>query len=282
MKTIHFFGDSWTRGDGCQFEPGSGIIAPHKKYGPDYSKEYNTFSYPAQFGKLLNNQYNIINTAFSGGSNFQIYRTILAGLKNNNFKKNDIVIVGWSSIIREPLNFLFTLENQDKMWDNHNINYSIKSYTHPKDAFLPSWITQMRDSESKKISKKIYEDFIVDRINLNLLYEICMNYVCNLQILFEEIGVDYIFINTFERIVNEEIFFHSKIKKDKWILFDSTLSDYLCDIEDTIEEFPNGYSLWEDDHIKPGRNLDGPHPNRIGYGHIAELLHKEFLNKNLL
>jgi len=281
MKTIHFFGDSWTRGDGCQFTPGSGIIQPNIKYGPDYSKEYDTFSYPSQLRILLNDTVNISNAAWSGASNFQIYRGVLTKLQNNNFKKNDLAIVAWTSIIREPLNFLFTLEHQDKMWDNHSVNYSIKGHTHPKDVFLPSWIMQMRESNSKKISKKIYEDFIVDRINLNLLYEICMNYVCNLQILFDEIGIDYIFINTFERILSEEILFYNKIKKDKWLLFDSTLSDYLCDIEDTMS-FENGYSLWEDDHIKPGRNLDGPHPNRIGYGHIAELLHMELLKRNFV
>ena len=281
MKTIHFFGDSWTKGDGCQFQPGSGVIPSFTKYGPDYSAEYNTFSYPAKIKMLLDDGINIINNASSGSSNFQIYKSILSTLYNDKFKKNDIAIIAWSSIIREPLNFLFTIQHQDNLWDAHGLNNSIKGHTHPKDTFWPAWIKQLKEPASKKIYEKIYEDYIVDRINLNLLYEICMNYICNLQILFDEIGINYIFINTFERVTSDTISFYDKIDKTKWLLFDSTLSDYLCDIEDTME-FTNGYSLWEDDLIKPGRNCDGPHPNRIGYHHIAELIYKELLNKNLI
>lgn len=281
MKTIHFFGDSWTRGDGCQFTPGSGIIPSHLKYGPDYSLEYSTYSFPAQIKNYLSVNIDISNNGNSGASNYQIYKNILHQVSEDKFKKGDIVIISWTSIIREPLSFLFTKEHNQHAWDSHGLNYSIKGYTNPKDKFIPSWIVQMTESKSKKISKKIYEDFIVDRINLNFLHEICMNYVCNLQILFEEIGIDYLFINTFENIISTEIFFHNKINKNKWLLFDYTLSDYLCDIEEKME-FSNGYSLWEDDLIKPGRNLDGPHPNRIGYKHIAKLISNEIINKKMI
>jgi len=281
MKTIHFFGDSWTRGDGCQFTPGSGTIDSSIKYGPDYSVEYSTFSFPAQIKKYLNNKLDISNNGNSGASNFQIYRSILGELHDNKFKKGDIAIVAWTSVIREPLNFLFTKENENNVWASHGLNYSIKGHNFPKDTFIPSWIAQLKESESKKISKKIYEDYIVDRINFNFLYEICMNYICNLQILFKEIGIDYIFINTFERVVSDEIFFYDKIKQDKWLLFDSTLSDYLCDIEDTLD-FSNGYSVWEDDLVKPGRNLDGPHPNRIGYDYIAKLIYQKIIDKKVI
>jgi hypothetical protein len=281
MKTIHFFGDSWTKGDGCQFVPGSGIIDSKIKYGPDYSAEYNTFSFPSQMKQYLPFDANISNNGSSGSSNFQIYKKILDELYNNKFKSGDIVVVSWTSIVREPLPFLFSREHTNSEWDTHGINYSVKGHIQPQDHFVPSWISMMRESKSKKISKKIYEDFIVDRINLNLLHEICMNYVCNLQILFKEIGIDYLFINTFENIISKEVFFYDKIKKDKWLLFDYTLSDYLCDIEDKME-FSSGYSLWEDDFIKPGRNFDGPHPNRIGYNHIAKLISETIISKKII
>ena len=281
MKTIHFFGDSWTKGDGCQFVPGSGIIDSKIKYGPDYSVEYNTFSFPSQMKQYLPFDANISNNGSSGSSNFQIYKKILDELYNNKFKSGDIVVVSWTSIVREPLPFLFSREHTNSEWDTHGINYSVKGHIQPQDHFVPSWISMMRESKSKKISKKIYEDFIVDRINLNLLHEICMNYVCNLQILFKEILIDYLFINTFENIISKEVFFYDKIKKDKWLLFDYTLSDYLCDIEDKME-FASGYSLWEDDFIKPGRNFDGPHPNRIGYNHIAKLISETIISKKII
>ena len=281
MKTIHFFGDSWTRGDGCQFEPGSGIIQPHIKYGPNYSKEYDTFSFPAQIRTLLNDNVNILNTGWSGASNFDVYKSILHTLRENKFKKNDIAIISWTSILREPVNYMVTPgDNQQHSVNVSGIENSLKGHL-SVNTWIPVSINQMTNPIHKTLFKKIHEDFIVDRLNLNSLYENCMNYICNLQILFEELGVNYIFINTFERAITSEVSFYNKIKQDKWIRFDSTLSDYLCDIEDTMS-FENGYSLWEDDHIKPGRNLDGPHPNRIGYRYIAELLHMELLKRNFI
>ena len=281
MKTIHFFGDSWTRGDGCQFVPGSGIIPSHMKYGPDYSTEYNTFSFPSKVKKYLQNEVDIFNNGSSGSSNFQIYKKILDDLHNNKFKVGDIVVVSWTSILREPLTFMMSPENIEKgLLHISGLENSLNGHL-SINRWVPVSINQMKNDNHKKIFQKIHEDFILDRLNLNLLYENCMNYICNLQILFDEIGVNYIFTNTFERVVSDTISFVHKIKKDKWLLFESTLSDYLCDIEDTME-FSSGYSLWEDDFIKPGRNLDGPHPNRIGYDYIAKLICDTILTKKMI
>lgn len=277
MKTIHFFGDSWTRGDGCQFEPGSGIIPSSIKYPSDRSihlAQLNKFSFPSQVKSMISDDICVLNYGHSGGTNFDIYKEILLKCHNKEFKKNDIAIVSWTSIIREPLNFLATNSP-------NQTNYSIKGYINAENrVFWPSWFTPI-PTELKSLYEKIYKDFIVHRINLNLLYEICMNYICNLQIIFEELDINYLFINTFEIVTSNQILFYDKIKKDKWLMFDSTLSDYLCDIEETMT-FLNGYSLWEDDYIKPGRNRDGPHPNRIGYGHIAKLIYNELINRKLL
>jgi hypothetical protein len=279
MKTIHFFGDSWTKGDGCQFIPGSGIIDSKIKYGPDYSAEYNTFSFPSKVKKYLPFDLNIKNNGSSGSSNFQIYKNILQNLRDNKFNKNDIVIVSWTSIIREPLTFMLSPDNiESGLLHISGLDNSLAGH-HSINKWIPVSINQLKDDTHKKIFQKIHQDFIVDRLNLNLLYENCMNYICNLQILFDEIGVNYIFTNTFERVVTDEIPFYHKIKKNKWLLFESTLSDYLCDIEDKMD-FSSGYSLWEDDFIKPGRNLDGPHPNRIGYDEIAKLFVNKIIEQN--
>ena len=213
MKTIHFFGDSWTRGDGCQFEPGSGIIPSHKKYGPDYSIEYATYSFPAQIKKYLSSDLIIVNNGMSGSSNFQIYKCIIDNLKNNNFKKNDIAIISWTSIIREPLTFMLTPENLEAgLLNIGKIDNSLQGF-HSENKWIPSSINEIKNQSHKQIFEKIHQDFIVDRLNLFLLYENCMNYICNLQILFAEIGVNYLFLNTFEKVLSEEIVFFNKIKK---------------------------------------------------------------------
>lgn len=278
MKAIYCFGDSWTRGDGCQFVPGSGIIPSPIKYPSDknrYSSEFSKFSFPSQLKSMLNDDITVHNCGDSGGSNFNIYRGVLSTLNHNRFNKGDIAIVSWTSIIREPLNFLFAdAPNQT----NNSIKGYINEHNH---KFSPPWLATINNAYPKYVYEELYKDFIVHRINFNFLYEICMNYICNLQIIFEGIGVNYLFINTFEIVTSDKILFYDKIKKDKWLLFDSTLSDYLCDIEETMD-LSKGYTIWEDDMVKPGRNLDGPHPNRIGYGHIAKLVSNELINRKLL
>ena len=281
MRTIHFYGDSWTKGDGCQFEPGSGIIDSSIKFGPDYTKEYGEYSMPAQVKKILNNEFNVINNGNTGSSNFQIYKQILKSLKENNFLKNDIVIVNWTSIIREPFTFMFTPENLNhNPWESHGIENSLRGHF-SEDEFVPYWVESINNNVHKKIFHSILRDFIIDRIDYNLYYQICMNYVCNLQIIFKELEVEFLFINAFENIISENVFFYPKIDKKNWILFGSSLSQYLHDIESTLD-FSVGYTVWEDDFIKPGVGCDGPHPNRIGYNYVADLICKELKNKKII
>lgn len=280
MRTIHFFGDSWTKGDGCQFEPGTGQTPSFIKFGPDYSTEYSKYSFPAQLGTLLDNQFNINNKGATGSSNFQIYKIILQSLEAGEIKKNDIAIVNWTSIVREPLTFLFTIQNRNIEWESHGIDNSLKGYL-GENEWTPSWVNNIENNKLKEIHHKIYKDYIIDRINLNILYEMCMNYICNLQIIFKELGVEFLFVNAFENIISENISFYKKIDKTKWVLFDSTLSEYLHEIENTLD-LSIGYSLWEDDFIKPGIGNDGPHPNRIGYSYISKLILNELKNKNII
>ena len=281
MRTIHFYGDSWTKGDGCQFEPGSGRIESSIKFGPDYTKEYAEYSMPAQVKKLLNNEFNIINNGSSGSSNFQIYGQILKGLSNNTFSKNDIVIVNWTSIIREPFTFMFTPETLNhNPWEGHGIDNSLRGHW-SENEWTPFWITDISNPRMKKIFKSIFEDFIIDRINYDIFYEICMNYVCNLEIIFKELEVNFLFMNAFENIISENVSFYSKINKENWIRFGSSFSEYLHEIESTLD-LSVGYSVWEDDYIKPGVGNDGPHPNRIGYKYIADLICEELKFKKII
>lgn len=281
-KTIHFFGDSWTKGEGCQFEPGRGVIPSSVKFGGiDYSSEFKKHSTPGQIGAIFNDEYRISNRGTSGSSNFQIYREVLKNIgTNNGIKQGELVVVTWSSIVRDPLQFLLLFQDERNFLNSTGIENSIKGFLSP-NTFLPNWLGNSGDEIKRKISRKVYDDYVVDRMNFKLLHEFTMNYICNLQIIFEEIGVEYLFINAFENVLSKDVEFYHKVKKEKWILFDSTLSDYLCDIEENLD-LDKGYSIWEDDFIKPGRNMDGPHPNRIGYGYLAELISKEIIERGLL
>lgn len=266
---IHCFGDSWTEGIGVEWEPGNGAMTIEQRYHSNWKLERCLYSWPGQLQSLLKNKYIVNNFAQAGYSNFQIYETIIKNLENNKIEKNDLVIICFSSIIREPLNFLA----------NGFINYS--NVCHIDNQKYPHWISNIENDKLKKALINNYEEFLVNRINYNFLYEIAMNYVCNLQTIFETLDIKYIFMNAFENIVSDNIFFYNQIKKENWILFNYTLSEYLLK---KSAEIDNGlsYSLWEDDCKDVRKCSDGPHPNRIGYKYIAELVCDEIIKRNIL
>jgi hypothetical protein len=141
------------------------------------------------------------------------------------------------------------------------------------------WIETIDNSNLQSTTNEILKDYIVNRLNYDFLYEITMNYICNLQIYFEKLGIDYIFVNAFENNVSKNVYFYNQIKQNKWILFDYTLQEYLVDKSKDFDK-SKGYSVWEDDWIESvERNEDGPHPNRIGYKMIAELIYEHIKDK---
>lgn len=275
---IHCFGDSWTQGMGVEWEPGKGAIPMSERYLGIWSTERKLYSWPGQLSKLLDETYKVNNYGSSGYSNYRIYKDIFNKLNNKKIIKGDLVIVCFSSIIREPLNFLTTDGN---VYDDHGfINYSNAVHTGPSQEY-PHWITQLKDSKIKKAVTNMYMNFLTDRFNYEHLYEISMNYICNLQVLFESIGIPYLFVNAFENVVSDKISFYNQIKKENWILPNYTLSEYLLDRKGEIDEsLP--YSLWEDDYKNVKKCHDGPHPNRIGYKFISELIYHEIIKRKLI
>jgi lysophospholipase L1-like esterase len=273
---IHCFGDSWTQGIGVEWEPGRGAIPMNERYDLNWDTEKELYSWPGQLSQKLGGKYKVNNFGVAGYSNFEIYKDIFDNLKEKRITKGDLVIVCFSSIIREPLNFL-TTGNGDVYGF---INYSNAVHVAPMQEY-PNWIVQLEDDDIKAAAIDMYMNFLVNRLNYESLYEISMNYICNLQVLFESLGIDYLFVNAFENVISDKISFYEQIKKENWILPNYTLSEYLSDRTDEIDEsLP--YSLWEDDYKNVERCSDGPHPNRIGYGFISELIHSEIVKRKLL
>ena len=272
---IHCFGDSWTQGLGVEWEPGKGVIPMNERYNLNWDTERKLYSWPGQLSKLLGEKYKVNNFGQAGSSNYKIYKDIFNNLKRRQITNGDLVIVCFSSIIREPLNFLTI--SSDSYDDYGFVNYSNAVHTGP-EMELPHWITQLKDNSIKTAVIDMYMDFLVNRFNYEHLYEISMNYVCNLQILFESLGINYLFVNAFENILSDKISFYKQIKKENWILPNYTLSEYLLDRKGEIDEsLP--YSLWEDDCKNVEKCLDGPHPNRIGYRFISELIYSEITKR---
>lgn len=276
---IHCFGDSWTEGIGVELAPGSGKIDAPTRYDKNWDLEKSKYSWPGQIQSLISPTIQVINKGSAGYSNDDTYKEIIESIWRNNIKSGDVVIVGLSSIIRQPLHFLYT---------EHGVNgftsYSNSVFIHYKKGFMNdrlNWIESIKNKKIKDITNDVYTDYIVNRFDYNLLYELNMHYICNLQIYLEKLGVSYIFFNAFENNLSENVKFHNQIKKENWILPDYTIQEYLIN---KSKEFDTnlGYSIWEDDTTIVQKNQDGPHPNRIGYKLIADLIYAELLGRNYL
>jgi lysophospholipase L1-like esterase len=277
---IHCFGDSWIEGIGTEWEPGRGRIPMEDRYNQSWKKIYSKYSWPGQLQEILNQKVN--NYGMAGSSNQDIYSKVIESIWTNKIKKGDFVIVSLSSIIRQPLSFFMVKDdyNNSNLDLNGYINYSYSCLSHYINGFENDihWIDTIKNKKIRNATSKIYKDYLVHRLNYDFLYEISMQYICNLQIYFEELGVDYVFVNAFENNISKKVHFFDQIKQNKWILFDYTLQEYLLDESEDFDT-SKGYSVWEDDMIEVERNQDGPHPNRIGHKMIAELIHKEIKNK---
>jgi hypothetical protein len=270
-KRIFCFGDSWVEGVGTEMAPGSGKISVTDRYRGDYWKStYHIYAWPGQLRSMFDGDVIVNNYGRAGCSNNDIYVDIIKNIWNGIIKNGDFVIVSLSSIIRQNLPFLFV---RDDVYGY--IHYSNSSHLQYKRGFQDDklhWIETIDDTILKKITHDVYMDYIVNRFNYDFLYEISMNYICNLQIYFEKLGINYAFVNAFENNLSKSVSFYGEIKKDKWVLFDYTLQEYLLDKAKDFD-ISNGYSLWEDDTINVEKNQDGPHPNRIGHKMIAELIY---------
>jgi lysophospholipase L1-like esterase len=273
---IHCFGDSWTEGIGVELPPGSGRIDASSRYDKKWDNEKANYSWPGQLQSLISATNTVVNKGFAGASNDEIYKEIIQSIWSNTIKKGDVVIVGLSSIIRQPLHFLYTQYGVDGF-----TSYSNSVFVHYKNGFMNdklNWIESIKNKKIKDITNDVYMDYIVNRFDYDLLYELNMHYICNLQIYLEKLGVSYIFFNAFENNLSKNVKFYNQIRKENWILPDYTIQEYLIDKSQELDT-KLGYSVWEDDTIIVQRNQDGPHPNRIGYKIIADLIYSEIIKK---
>lgn len=271
---IHCFGDSWTDGIGVELEPGSGILDSDQKYNKNWDTEKRKYSWPGYLQSFVGTGIRINNKGCAGYSNDEIYKEIIQSIWNGDLKKGDIVIVAFSSIIRQPLHFLYTQHGVDGFTSYSNAVFMHYKKGHMNDKL--NWIESIENENVKNVTNEVYMDYIVNRFSYELLYELNMHYIANLQIYFENLGIKYVFLNAFEQNLSKDIKFYDQIKLEHWIMPEYSLQEYLVDKSKNFDK-TIGYSLWEDDIIDVQRNQDGPHPNRIGYKLIAELIHSELV-----
>jgi hypothetical protein len=240
---LHAYGDSWTEGQGTTED----------------RNEWKNYSWV----KVVSDKLGIssINNGISGNSNLSIFNKVVDDLIEGKINENDIVVVMWSSSLRDVVPFLPKNE-----W----VSWSVKHLVEYPHKFVESY-----QSENEKYDNFLHSFkklFITDLFNQNYYNIVNQNYIIFLQKMFEFYNIKYVMFDAFESMIID-------IKKDDdktniinekyyWELNKKTIRDLLNNT--------NRPDIWE--HIDDYKERPTQHPNIEGYKIISEVVY-DFLNK---
>ena len=293
------FGDSFTEGEGAWLEKTNSIEKDYESNpseGRRLISEFNfQYSWPTQLAKNLKieESYKIesrkastkfLNAGSCGASNDYIFNDIFKKDALLNFKEGDLVVIMWSSSIRNKLPYF------PKVFQKHSpigLGWSLKEVFSHSDQYLESNIhnfTRRYYNDSKDVNyvedtlkpfmADYFKPFITEVYDDQYYNLINYSYIHFLQSYFKFKGCDYIFIDGFEPMNSFDP--NSKkwsfIDKSKyWEFGKLTAWDHLNIIGGDVFENPDlSFS-------PPGQKC---HPNRHGYKIIADLLY-DFYKKSL-
>jgi lysophospholipase L1-like esterase len=257
---LYCYGDSWTEGVGVNRPVENGIVDLHDK------KIYrNQFSYPKHLSELLSINYE--NRGMSGSSNKEIFDTIVNDVKSNKITEGDLVVVLWSSSLRD--NVPFFPENE---WHSWGLNYIDKEN-------LKHWGVRNKLTNDVTYNKFIYDykiNYVTQLFNQNYYNIVNQNYIIFLQRLFEHYNIIYVMADAFDKMVIDVNADDDKVHHIDtnlyWNFSLKTFKDYLSNLKDN--------SVWEDN--LPFEDKPGKHPSIFGYRKIAEELHRFIHLNNIL
>jgi hypothetical protein len=240
---LHAYGDSWTEGQGTTED----------------RQQWKTYSW----AKIVSDRLGVypINNGISGNSNLNIFNKVVDDLIEDKIKENDIVVVMWSSSLRDLVPFLPKNE-----W----VSWSVKHLVEYPHKFVESY-----QSENEKYNNFLYsfkELFITDLFNQNYYNIVNQNYIIFLQKMFEFYKIKYVMFDAFESMINDLDKKDSKLEiinqNYYWEFNKKTIRDLL--------NSTNRDDIWE--HAENYKDRPTQHPNIEGYRLISEIIY-DFIKK---
>lgn len=252
MKRLVAYGDSWTIGEGCNREI-EDTLSKHEKMV--YQKENS-------WVRFLSDKLNIPyeNNGISGNPNNKIFNQIVDDIKNGITTKNDLVIIMWSSSLRDYLPFM--PHGPKGEW----LSWSTKHLMETPDRFFTSTQTENRYYD---FFMEDYKKFWLTNLYEDLYYSIVnQNYIIFLQEFFRHYKINYVMCDGIEDMflgITSQYDKTNLIKTENyWGYKSHTFRDWL--IKRTDETF------WE--HKERWDTRGTQHPNVKGY----ELIGNELYN----
>jgi len=256
------YGDSWTEGVGGNITEELTTEIPEER-----TRIRQKYCWPKHLSELLHCE--VKNNGVGAFSNNAIFNTVFYQLKNGAVTKNDLVVIMWSSSLRDPLPF-FHNEDDFFIWGKR---YKSKGH-------LFKYIFDGIDGDNSKYNKaeQNFRNYYIANLFNDTYYDIVnQNYILHLQFIFKELGIRYVFCDAFDILINKNI----DTLLDKTHLIDNnrywgyqtkTMADLLIDTKRK--------DVWEDN--SHWADITGKHPSNNGYKFIADELFKFINNNNLL
>lgn len=257
---LHGYGDSWTQGVGADLNIEKTLSTPEEQL-----LFTNNHSWVKYLGDMINIEWK--NSGVSGISNFNIFTNIIKDVRDGVIQPKDLVVIMWSSSIRDPIYFLPS---------NRSLSSSIEDLQngHIYDPLTWSFDRKLLEKDNKYLEfLNEYSKFYVANLFSEIYFQyVNQNYIICLQEVFKSYNIkNYIFCDAFESMINNVhniIDFTFLIDTEKYYGFDVngniTISDYL--------KTHDRYDVWEYAGRKPNKK-EIWHPNKNGYKIIAEELY---------
>ena len=255
---LHAYGDSWTEGEGADVTIESKLK----------NKELNQFRNEHSWLKSLSNKIGIDcrNNGVSGNSNNKIFNKIVLDITDGIITSNDLVIIMWSSSLRDSVTFLPKGE-----W----ISWSIKHLIESPEKFVSSF----------KNGDKVYTEFLMDYknffvtelFNQNYYNIVNQNYIVFVQKILKHYGIKYIMCDSFESMLidldKKDDVTHTIDKSTYWGFRKQTFRDFL--------NKTNRLDIWEHQDTTYDTRAT-QHPNKMGYNLISQELYNYIIKNNII
>jgi len=280
VKRLITFGDSFTEGEGAWLEKTDLIEKLYKDRHEgrlEVAKFNSKYSWPTVLGRTLGIE-EVENYGSCGSNNSRIFNKVFEFDRDATINENDLVVVMWSSCLREKLPFFPHLyQEQGPVGLGWSLNEVFEAYG--EDNFLTRYYKGEESSIDytrstlQPFMKTFFKKYLTDSYDANYYNILNFNFVFFLQEFFKYKKCKYIFIDAFESMnsLNTDYEKWDKInKRCYWEFGKNTAWDYLNNI---------GGNLFENLDLSfnpPGQKC---HPNRHGYELIGKELAKFYKKK---
>lgn len=256
---LHTYGDSWTEGEGADIEIENSLNDRDKK---------RLFRNSLSWSKFLSDKLNLSNhnNGISGNANNKIFNQIVTDIQDERVRKGDLVVIMWSSSLRDYVPFLPKGE-----W----ISWSVKHLLQTPEKFINSYHSNNEFYNNFLIDYKNY--FIGNVYSQHYFNIVNQNYIIFLQKLFEFYKINYLFCDGLESMIidlhKKDDLTHLINKKNYYKFGKETFRDFLLKT--------NRLDVWEHQDANYETRAT-QHPNKNGYKLISEEIYNYIIKNDII